>query len=133
MITRRVWLAFAATAPLLAADGEDDARKAADKWLAMLDQGKYKDAWKQASQHHRPQITSDEWAGQVRSMREASGVLRERKFTSAKPSKTHAGAPDGDHMILEYSTAFEKKSKAVELLVMSREAGGWKAAGYSIY
>lgn len=65
-------------------------------------------------------------------MREAAGALKSRSFTSAKPSKTHPGAPDGDYMILQYTTAFDKKPKAAEVVVLSRE-GGWKIAGYSIH
>lgn len=131
MITRRSCLALAAT-PLLLAQNEDAARKAADKWLALLDEGKYPDAWKQASKHSRPQISNDEWHAQLKSMREAAGALKSRNFTSAKASKTHPGAPDGDYMILEYASSFDKKSKATEIVVLSRE-GGWKIAGYSIH
>jgi hypothetical protein len=116
----------------LLAQGEDAARKAAEKWLALLDAAKYPEAWKQASKHHRPQISQDEWHSQLRAMREAAGALQSRAATSAKASKTHPGAPDGDYMIFEYATAFDKKPKAVEVIVMSRE-GGWKVAGYSIH
>lgn len=129
--TRRSLFALAA-APLLLAQNEDAARKAADKWLALLDEGKYPDAWKQASKHSRPQISADEWFAQLKAMREAAGTLKSRNFTSAKPSKTHPGAPDGDYMILEYATAFDKKPKAAEIVVLSRE-GGWKIAGYAIH
>jgi hypothetical protein len=131
-MTRRAWLGFAASAPSLLAQGEDGARKAADKWLALLDAAKYPEAWKQASKHHRLQISQEEWHNQLRAMREAAGALKTRAFVSGKASKTHPGAPDGEFMILEFSTAFEKKPKAVEIIVMSRE-GGWKVAGYSIH
>ena len=130
-MTRRSCLALAA-APLLLAQTEDAARKAAEKWLALLDEAKYPDARKQASKHSRPQISADEWHAQLKDMREAAGSLKSRNFTSAKASKTHPGAPDGDYMILEYATAFDKKSKAAEVVVLSRE-GGWKIAGYSIH
>lgn len=131
VITRRCCFVLAA-APLLVAQNEDAARKAAEKWLALLDDGKYPDAWKQASKHSRPQISAEEWHGQLKALREGAGKLQSRQYTSTKASKTHPGAPDGDYMILEYSTAFEKKPKAVEIVVLSRE-GGWKVAGYSIH
>lgn len=131
-MTRRTLFAFAAL-PLVAAEAEDAARKAAAKWLALIDQGKFKDAWKQASQHHRPQITAADWESQIRSMCAAAGPLRERNFTAARNSRTLPGAPDGDYTILEFSTAFEKKSKALEIVVLSREGNNWKAAGYSIH
>ena len=132
MTTRRVWLGFAAAAPLVFAQGDDAVRKAADKWLALVDAAKYKDAYKQASQHTRAQASAEEWEPQIRAMREAAGAMKERDFTNAKPTKSMAGAPDGEYMLLEFSTAFANKAKAVETLMMSREGGTWKAAGYFI-
>jgi len=132
VMTRRTCFALAAAAPLLVAQAEDAARKAAEKWLAFIDQAKYKDAYKQSSQHGRAQATVEEWEPQIRAMREAAGDMQQRNFTSAKATKSMAGAPDGDYMVLEYSTAFAKKAKAVETLMLSREGGNWKAAGYFI-
>ncbi len=130
--TRRVWLGIAAGFPLLCADGEEAARKAGETWLSLLDQGKYRDAWNQASEHGRVEVTAEEWEGQIRAMREAAGQMQNRKFSIARATRTMAGAPDGEYMVLEYSTAFAKKAKAVETLMMSREGGNWKAAGYHI-
>lgn len=133
MTTRRVWLGIAAGFPLLCADGEVAARNAGEKWLALLDQGKVREAWTQASEAHRPEITAEEWEAQIRKLREAAGQMQNRKFSSARPTRTMAGAPDGEYMVLEYSTAFAKKAKAVETLMMSREGGNWKAASYHIF
>ncbi|HEU0123836.1 MAG TPA: DUF4019 domain-containing protein [Bryobacteraceae bacterium] len=130
-MTRRTCFVVVAAAPFLGAQ-DPGARVAADRWLALVDQGKYKDAWKQTSQFHKPQITGDEWQAQIRSMRGAVGAVKERKFTTARTSKELPGAPDGDYTILEFSTAFEKKAKAVEILVLSREGNSWRQAGYSI-
>ncbi len=124
-------LALAAS-PLLLAQPEAAARAAAEKWLALLDQGKYRDAYKQASQHSRAQATAEEWESQIRAMRDAAGALGSRNFSSAKATKSMAGAPDGEYMVLEFSTAFANKAKAVETVMMSREGGNWKAAGYFI-
>lgn len=133
MTTRRAWLGFAAaTAPLLLGQGEDAARKDAEKWLGLIDQAKYKDAYKASSQHVRAQVTAEEWEQQIRMMRDAAGTLQMRTFASAKPTRTMAGAPDGDYMVLEYNTAFAKKAKAVETVMLSREGNAWKAAGYFI-
>lgn len=131
MTTRRAWIGIAA-ATLALAQADDAARKAADKWLALLDQGKYKDAYKQASQHSRAQATSDEWEAQIRSMRDAAGAMQKRDFTTSKSTRTMAGAPDGEYLLLEFSTAFAKKTQAVETLMLSKEGGAWKAAGYFI-
>ena len=132
-MTRRTWLTFSAAAPLLLAQGDDAARKAAERWLALIDQAKYKDAYKQGSQHGRAQATVEEWEPQIRAMREAAGAMQQRNFTSAKATKSMAGAPDGDYAVLEFSTAFANKAKAVETVMMSREGGTWKGCGYAIH
>jgi hypothetical protein len=132
VMTRRSWITLSAAAPLLLAQSEEAARKAAEKWLDLIDQAKYKDAYKQGSQHVRAQATIEEWEPQIRAMREAAGDKRQRNFTSAKPTKTMAGAPDGEYMVLEFAAAFSKKAKAAETVMMSREGGAWKGAGYFI-
>ncbi len=132
-MTRRSCFTLAAAAPFAFAQSEDAARKAAEKWLALIDQGKYKDAYKQSSQHMRAQATVDEWEPQISAMREGAGAMQSRNFTSAKATKSMAGAPDGDYMVLEYGSAFAKKTKAVETVMVSREGGAWKAAGYYIH
>ena len=114
------------------AQTEDAARKAAEKWLALVDQGQYKDAYKQSSRHGRAQASVEEWEPQIRAMRDAAGEMQQRNFTSAKAAKSMAGAPDGEYIVLEYATAFAKKANGVETLMMSREGGNWKAAAYSI-
>ena len=133
-MTRRTCLvlAAAAAAPFVSAQSEDAARKAAEKWLGLIDQGKYKDAYKQSSQYMRAQATAEEWEPQIRAMREGAGDMQSRNFSSAKVTKQMAGAPDGDYMVLEYNTALTKKGKAVETVMMSSEGGGWKTAGYFI-
>jgi ferric-dicitrate binding protein FerR (iron transport regulator) len=130
-MTRRSCLMLTLVLPVLSAQ-DDAARQAAEKWLALLDQGKYKDAYKQASQHSRAQATSAEWEAQIKAMRDATGDMQSRQFSSAKPAKSMAGAPDGDYLLLEFSTAFANKPKAVEMLMLSHEAGAWKAAAYFI-
>ncbi len=130
-MTRRSLLA-ALPLPLLAA-GEESARKDAEKWLTLVDNARYRDAYKAASRHSRSQATAEEWEAQIRALHEAAGAPRQRTFSSAKATRSLPGAPDGEYMILEFSTAFEKKEKAVETLMMSRESGSWKAAGYFIH
>lgn len=131
-MTRRTWLTIAAAAPLLPAQSEGAARKAAEKWLALIDQGNYKDAYKQGSRHGQDHATFEEWEPQVRAMRDGVGEMQQRNFTSAKATKSMAGAPDGDYMVLEFASAFAKKAKASESVMMSREGGTWKGCGYFI-
>jgi hypothetical protein len=130
-MTRRSCVSLLLTLPALTAQ-QDAARLAAEKWLTLLDQARFKDAYKQSSQHSRAQATSPEWEAQIKAMRDAAGEWKSRKFSSAKPAKSLAGAPDGDYMLLEFSSVFANKPSAVESLMLSRESGTWKPAGYFI-
>lgn len=132
-MTRKSFFALTAAAPFAFAQSEGAARSAAEKWLALIDQGKFKDAYRQSSQHMRAPVTVDEWEPQMRAMRDAAGEMQSRNFTSAKATKQMAGAPAGEYMLLEYGTAFAKKAKAAETVMMSREGGTWKAAAYYIH
>ena len=132
VITRRNCFTLTAAAPLLLAQSDDAVRKAAEKWLALIDQAKYKDAYKQGSQHVRARATVDEWEPQIRAIRESAGEMRQRTYTSGKPAKSMDSAPDGEYMVVEFAAAFAKKEKAVEIVMMSREGGTWKVAGYFI-
>lgn len=120
-MTRRTALLVAA-APLVSAQAPDAARKAADKWLALLDAGNYKEAYKQSARQIRENATDQEWSAQMHAVRDAAGAAGQRALTSAKPA--------GENVVFEFSTAFANKPKAVETLMMSREGGSWKAGGY---
>jgi hypothetical protein len=49
-----------------------------------------------------------------------------------RQTKSLPGAPDGDYDIVRFNTEFANKHGAVETVVLTREAGGWKVDGYFI-
>jgi Protein of unknown function (DUF4019) len=111
---------------------DEKARQEAEKWLAMVDRGEYANCWKRASKEHRSQVTQGEWVTQVKTMRDGAGKLTERKMTVARPAKSLAGFPDGEYLIMEYTSEFAGKPRAVETVVLVREGRGWNVAGYVI-
>ena len=42
------------------------------------------------------------------------------------------GAPDGEYQLLETQTDFAQKEGATEILILAREASGWKVAIYGM-
>ncbi|MBM3782955.1 MAG: DUF4019 domain-containing protein [Acidobacteria bacterium] len=120
-----VWL------PVLA-QGDGRARADAEQWLALVDNGKYRDSWKEASKPFRTQVTAEEWERQVRAVRESIGSLASRKLASSKAAKTLPGAPDGDYVVMMFEAKFTKKESAIETVVVSLESGHWRVAGYFI-
>jgi len=97
-----------------------------------VDNGKYRDSWKEASKPFRTQVTAEEWERQVRAVRESIGSLASRKLASSKAAKTLPGAPDGDYVVMMFEAKFTKKESAIETVVVSLESGHWRVAGYFI-
>ena len=59
--------------------------------------------------------------------------LISRKLNSAKYTKSVPGAPDGEYVILQFSTSFANKKEAVETVTpMLDKDGKWKVSGYYI-
>ncbi len=117
-----------------AADGKEQAAdKSAQQWLALTDSGKYSESWDAAAAGFRAQITRSQWQDALQKARAPLGAVDSRKLSSAKYTRELPGAPDGEYVVLQYSTVFANKKNSVETLTMTLDASGeWKAAGYFI-
>lgn len=119
------------------AQGVDDpkiaAQKAAESWLAGIDAGKYGESWDTASALFKKAITRSAWNDAVNGARAPLGALKSRKLKNATFTKTLPGAPDGEYVVLEFESSFEKKASAVETLTPMRDPdGAWRVSGYFI-
>lgn len=118
----------AATAALIAAAGAES-----DRWLDLIDRGKFDESWMTAAVVLQETITQKEWNADLAARRPKLGrtIMRERK--SATYSKTLRGAPTGDYVTVTYLTKFEKTALVEETLAVARDAiGQWHVAGYDI-
>jgi len=141
-ILRAIGIGLTAGAVLLGAEGQDKgaeetARKAAGEaaksWLALVDAGEYAKSWSAAAALFQKQVTSDRWVETVRGVRGDLGKVVSRKAVRADYSRTLPGAPDGEYVVQQYSSAFENKKEAMETVVLLKEKdGSWKAVGYFI-
>jgi hypothetical protein len=56
-----------------------------------------------------------------------------RKRKNATYSKTLPGAPDGEYVVIQYESSFERKQSAVETVTpMLDKDGKWRVSGYFI-
>jgi hypothetical protein len=54
-------------------------------------------------------------------------------MSSARYSRTLPGAPDGEYVVIQYSSQFANKASAVETVTPMREKdGSWKVSGYYV-
>ena len=116
-----------------AGKSEDNARKAAEQWLALIDAGKYIESWKETAPFFQRTVPKDEWALKGKRIRESFGSVVSRKLRSAKYTKSVPGAPDGEYVIIQFDTSFANKKEAVETITpMKDKDGRWKVSGYFI-
>lgn len=112
---------------------KDAATKQATSWIELIDAGKYAESWDQAAAAFKQGILKDKWGDAVRTARDPLG-----KIVSRTPSKTNyteslPGAPDGEYVVVEYASTFEKKKNGVETAITTLEKdGSWRVVGYFI-
>lgn len=120
--------ADAAMAATLAAAGAES-----DRWLELIDHGKYAETWVAAAVVLQESVPQQEWIADLAARQPKLGrtIMRERR--SENYSKTLRGAPTGDYVIVTYLTKFEKTPLVEETLAVAKDAiGQWHVAGYDI-
>ena len=122
------------TSPLKANEvAEKAAIAAAGAWLSLVDEGNYAESWNQASGLFKAAVTNDQWQQSLKAVRLPLGKVLVRELKSKQYTKTLPGVPDGEYLIIQYETKFEKKQSAIETITpMSDKDGKWRVSGYYI-
>ena len=106
---------------------------AAKKWLALVDNEKYAESWKEAADLFRHMVQSDLWVASLKALRKPLGKLISRKVKSEVYKTTLPGAPDGQYVVIEFKSSFEHKKTVVETVTpMLGKDGVWRVSGYYI-
>ena len=106
---------------------------AAEKWMALIDAGKYAESYDETGALFRGAVTRDEWAAKAKGAREPLGALNSRTVASTAYSKTMPGAPAGEYVVITFNTSYANKASAVETVTPSKETDGtWRVSGYYI-
>lgn len=112
---------------------QDAAREAALAWLALIDDGKYRESWEEAASLFKSRISRDRWMDAVRSAQAPFGKVRSRSLLGAEYETEIPGAPDGEYVVIRYRVAFEHKENAVETVTpMLEQDGIWRVSGYFV-
>ena len=122
------------TSPLKANEvAEKAAIAAAGAWLSLVDEGNYAESWNQASGLFKAAVTNDQWQQSLKAVRLPLGKVLVRELKSKQYTKTLPGVPDGEYLIIQYETKFEKKQSAIETITpMLDKDGNWRVSGYYI-
>lgn len=140
MATMSRWYGAVLAAALLAApawaqepESVADAQEAAERWLAQVDAGNYAASWRDGAAPLRAAVPQQQWEATMRQLRGGLGSVGDRALKSASFTKTLPGLPDGQYVVIQYTTQFANKEQAVETVTPMREAdGSWRVSGYYV-
>ncbi len=118
-------------------NGNPEAEKIAievtDQWLKLNDNGQYAEGWDLTSELFRKAVAKETWERQMHAFREPLGKLIDRKVIKKDYMTSMPGAPDGEYVVIQYSTDFENKKNAIETVTpMKDKDGEWRVSGYYI-
>ena len=135
--SRALLFAFALLPVALAARAQDPRETAvqtvARDWLALTDRLDAANSWRTAGEKFRNQMAAEPWAKALQSAREPLGAVQQRAAVSTSFRNDIPGAPDGKYALLQFRTAFEKKSEGHESVTLEQESdGNWRVIGYFI-
>ncbi len=112
---------------------EKAALTAAEKWLALVDAGKYSDSWKEAAEYFRNAVKEDQWGESLLAVRAPLGKVISRRVKNKTYQTSLPGAPDGQYVVIQFDTSFQNKKSAVETVTpMLDRDGRWRVSGYYI-
>lgn len=116
-----------------AAPDAEEASTSGQKWLALLDDQKYEESWKEAGSLFRSEVTQEQWIASLKHFRDPLGSMISRASSRIDFAKTLRGAPDGDYAIIHFTTSFKNKNDVTERLTLVKEDGLWQVAAYAIH
>jgi hypothetical protein len=110
-----------------------DATEAANRWLAESDAGDAGATWDQAAGAFQSAVSKGAWENQLRTVRGPLGAMQARHVLSAQYTRSLPGAPEGEYVVIRYSTRFEHMANVIETVTPMREKdGSWKVSGYYV-
>ena len=116
-----------------AGGAKKDALKAAEEWLVLIDAKNYGKSWDEASELFKKSITKEMWEQSIKAVRPALGDLISRSVKSAEYATSLPGAPDGEYVVIQFSTSFKNKKSAIETVTPMKDPDGkWRVSGYYI-
>jgi hypothetical protein len=115
------------------ADEKQAALRSAEKWLEIVDEGKYGESWDEAASIFRKVLSQELWLQKVTAVRPGYGKVLERNLQTQNYRTVVPGAPEGEYVIIQFQTIFENKASTVETITPYKEKDGtWRVSGYFI-
>jgi hypothetical protein len=104
---------------------------AAQAWVAEIDAGHYEQSYDEGCTAFHNKVPQDQWITVLKAIRPKLGTVLSRKESSARYKPDGYEGLDGECMVITYTTSFSKMASELEVIVMKREDGKWRGAGYN--
>ena len=102
-------------------------------WLALVDAGDAKAAWKAAGRKFRDSISEDRWGVALGKTRGPLGAFQQRALRSVQFVNEIPGQLAGNYALVVFRTAFANKPDAEETVTLYRDPDEpWRIAGYVV-
>ena len=112
---------------------EKIAQQAAESWLELVDSDKYDESWNEVASAFKAAISKEDWKAAIQAARNPLGKKKTRKLKEATYTKSIEGAPEGEYVVLQYESSFEKQDQVTESVTpMLDKDGKWRVSGYFI-
>ena len=105
-------------------------RQAAERILGQLDREEWQSSWSDAASTLKDVADLDAFTTGVKATRVAFGQPTSRRLKGFNFTTSIDGAPPGDYGIAFFSTTFSRADDVDEHVVLRREEGSWRLAGY---
>ena len=136
MLTRRTFALTLGALPAALSGAPSDkqqAQKAAEAWLALVDAEDYDQSWETAAAFFKQNVSKQQWARMAAKARKPFGALKSRELAGSRVETSLPGAPDGEYVVMQYKAVYANKAKAVETITPMKDPDGvWRVSGYFI-
>jgi hypothetical protein len=105
---------------------------AAQRWLTLVDEGRYGASWEEAAPIFQEAMSRHRWETTLPGARDPLGQPVTRKMRQADFTTTVPNAPPGEYVVIQFDTRFEKRPATTEIVTPMKVGDRWLVSGYII-
>lgn len=112
----------------------EQAKASALTWLALADSNRGAATWTEADVAIQNAVSQGDWVQTLQAIRQQLGQVKHRNVKSATFANKLPGMPDGEYVVIIYSTAYANNPNVTEIVTPARDkTGAWKVSGYRLH
>jgi len=105
---------------------------AAERWLALIDEGRIGTSWEEAAPIFQEAMSRHRWETTLPGVRDPLGMPITRKMRQADVARSMPNAPAGLYVVIYFNTRFQNRPLSTEIVTPMKVGDRWLVAGYII-